>query len=172
MCPLRLLQCGMPKSVYKGDLMRLMGLDVGDKTIGVALTDPLGMMTYGLETIRRSTLEKDMARIVQLVLEYGVTEVVVGLPLNMNDTVGPRAEKSISFSKQLTKRLKYSQSLKGAEIPVVLWDERLSTVQAEQLLLEADMSRKKRKTVIDKMAAAAFLQAYLEHSKNGGSHGQ
>ncbi len=151
--------------------MRLMGLDVGDKTIGVALSDPLGMMTYGLETIRRTTLERDMARIVQLVLEHGVTEVVVGLPLNMDDSVGPRAQKSISFSKQLTKRLKYSQSLQGREIAVVLWDERLSTVHAEQLLLEADMSRKKRKTVIDKMAAASFLQTYLEQSKQGGHHG-
>lgn len=152
--------------------MRLMGLDVGDKTIGVAFTDPLGMMTYGLETIMRTTLDRDMGRIVQLILEYEVTEVVVGLPLNMNDSVGPRAEKSISFSKQLTKRIKYSQSLQGKEIPVVLWDERLSTVQAEQLLLEADMSRKKRKTVIDKMAAATFLQSYLEHLKYGGQHGQ
>jgi len=171
MCALRLLQCGLSKSVYKGDLMRLMGLDVGDKTIGVALSDPLGMMTYGLETIRRTTLERDMARIVQLVLEHGVTEVVVGLPLNMDDSVGPRAQKSISFSKQLTKRLKYSQSLQGREIAVVLWDERLSTVHAEQLLLEADMSRKKRKTVIDKMAAASFLQTYLEQSQQGGHHG-
>lgn len=152
--------------------MRLMGLDVGDKTIGVALSDPLGMMTYGLETIQRTTLDRDMGRIVQLALEHGVTEVVVGLPLNMNDTVGPRAEKSIAFSKQLIKRLKYSKSLQGAVIPVVLWDERLSTVQAEQLLLEADMSRKKRKTIIDKMAAAAFLQAYLEHKKQGEPHGQ
>lgn len=169
---LRLLQRRLSEFMHKGDLMRLMGLDVGDKTIGVALSDPLGFMTYGLETILRTTLERDMGRIVQLVLEHGVTEVVVGLPLNMNDTIGPRAEKSISFSKQLTKRLKYSDSLKGRDIPVVLWDERLSTVQAEQLLLEADMSRKKRKTVIDKMAAAAFLQAYLEHIKNGGQHGQ
>lgn len=152
--------------------MRLMGLDVGDKTIGVALSDPLGMMTYGLETIRRTTLERDMGRIVQLVVEHGVTEVVVGLPLNMNDSVGPRAEKSISFSKQLIKRLKYSQSLKGKDIPVILWDERLSTVHAEQLLLEADMSRKKRKAVIDKMAAAEFLQTYLAHLNQGGHHGQ
>lgn len=151
--------------------MRLMGLDVGDKTIGVALSDPLGMMTYGLETIRRTTLERDMGRIVQLVLEHGVTEVVVGLPLNMDDSVGPRAEKSISFSKQLIKRLKYSNSLQGKEIPVILWDERLSTVHAEELLLEADMSRKKRKTVIDKMAAASFLQTYLEHITQGGHHG-
>ncbi len=152
-------------------MMRLMGLDVGDKTIGVALSDPLGMMTYGLETILRTTLERDMGRIVQLIMEHGVTEVVVGLPLNMNDTVGPRAEKSISFSKQLIKRIKYSKTLQGKDIPVVLWDERLSTVQAEQLLLEADMSRKKRKTIIDKMAAAAFLQSYLEHKINGGHHG-
>lgn len=169
---MRLLQRRMSKSMHKGDMMRLMGLDVGDKTIGVALTDPLGMMTYGLETIRRTTLDRDMGRVVQLVLEHGVTEVVVGLPLNMNDSVGPRAEKSITFAKQLTKRLKYSQSLQGKEIPVVLWDERLSTVQAEQLLLEADMSRKKRKTIIDKMAAATFLQSYLENSKSGGQHGQ
>jgi len=168
---LRLLQRGLSGSVHKGDLMRLMGLDVGDKTIGVALSDPLGMMTYGLETIRRTTLERDMTRIVQLVLEHGVTEVVVGLPLNMDDSVGPRAQKSISFSKQLIKRLKYSQSLQGKEVAVVLWDERLSTVHAELLLLEADMSRKKRKTVIDKMAAASFLQTYLEQSKQGGQHG-
>lgn len=148
-------------------MMRLMGLDVGDKTIGVALTDPLCIMTYGLETIMRTNMERDLGRIVQLISEYSVTTVVVGLPLNMNDTMGPRAEKSVSFAKQLRKRIKYSNTLAGTEVPVVLWDERLSTAQAEELLLEADMSRKKRKRVIDRMAAASFLQAYMEVHRGG-----
>lgn len=170
MCIMRLLQCGVSRLVYKGDLMRLMGLDYGDKTIGVALSDPMGIMTYGLETIMRTNMEQDLGRIVQLILEHGVTEVVVGLPLNMDDTVGPRAEKSISFSKRLQKRIQYSKSLQGKTIRVVLWDERLSTVEAERLLLEADLSRKKRKKVIDKMAAAAFLRSYMESLTDGGEY--
>lgn len=151
--------------------MRIMGLDVGDKTIGVALNDPLGIMTYGLETILRVNMQQDLGRVVQLTAEYGVETIVIGLPLNMNGTEGPRAEKSRAFAKQLEKRIRYSETLKGKDVKLVLWDERLSTMQAERVLLEADMSRKKRKDVIDKMAAAAFLRAYMESTQKEASHG-
>jgi len=134
-------------------MSRVMGLDYGDKTIGVAISDELGWTGQGVETIRRGKPEQDMERLRQLVQQYGVTEIVVGLPKNMNNTIGPRGEICIAFSQTLQETLK---------LPVKLWDERLSTVSAQRALLEADVGRKKRKQVIDKMAAAIILQNYLD----------
>jgi putative Holliday junction resolvase len=136
--------------------MRWMGLDYGDKTIGVALSDELGWTAQGLETIQRRKLEKDYARLEEIVKAYDVTEIVVGLPKNMNNTIGPRGEICIAFSQDLQQRL---------DLPVHLWDERLTTVSATRMLLEADVSRKKRKAVIDKMAAALILQGYMDSKK-------
>jgi putative Holliday junction resolvase len=130
-----------------------MGLDYGDKTIGVALSDELGWTAQGLEVIHRAKPGADVERLVTLVQTYGVTEIVVGLPKNMNNTIGPRGELAIAFSKELEER---------AGIPVRLWDERLTTVAATRTLLEADVSRKKRKQVIDKMAAQLILQGYMD----------
>ncbi|MDO3679285.1 Holliday junction resolvase RuvX [Paenibacillus ehimensis] len=137
--------------------MRLMGLDYGDKTIGVAVSDELGWTAQGLEVIRRTTEERDMARLRELIGQYGVTEIVVGLPKNMNNTIGPRGEICIAFSEQLHETL---------QLPVHLWDERLTTASAQRTLLEADVSRKKRKQVIDKMAAALILQGYMDAQSN------
>ncbi|MFB0844379.1 Holliday junction resolvase RuvX [Paenibacillus oleatilyticus] len=137
--------------------MRLMGLDYGDKTIGVAVSDELGWTAQGLEVIRRTTEERDIARLREIIAQYGVTEIVVGLPKNMNNTIGPRGEICIAFSEQLHETL---------QLPVHLWDERLTTASAQRTLLEADVSRKKRKLVIDKMAAALILQGYMDAQSN------
>lgn len=128
-------------------------MDYGDKTIGVAVSDELGWTAQGLETIRRKSPEQDFERLKEIVAEYRVTEVVVGLPKNMNNTIGPRGEICIEFANQLKEIL---------EMPVHLRDERLTTVSATRTLLEADVSRKKRKQVIDKMAAAIILQGFLD----------
>ncbi|UUZ89389.1 Holliday junction resolvase RuvX [Paenibacillus sp. P25] len=133
--------------------MRLMGLDYGDKTIGVAVSDELGWTAQGLEVIRRTTEERDVSRLRELAEQYGVTEIVVGLPKNMNNTIGPRGEICMAFAQSLQEIL---------QMPVHLWDERLTTVSAQRTLLEADVSRKKRKQVIDKMAAALILQNYMD----------
>jgi len=130
-----------------------MGLDYGDKTIGVAVSDELGWTAQGIETIRRGKPDADLDRLRRLVAEYGVGEIVVGLPKNMNNSIGPRGEMCIAFSEYLKEKL---------SLPVHLWDERLTTVSAERTLLEADISRKKRKAVIDKMAAALILQGFLD----------
>ncbi|MBM7855026.1 putative Holliday junction resolvase [Desulfohalotomaculum tongense] len=133
--------------------MRVMGLDVGDKTIGVAVSDLMGWTAQGLEVIRRSNEEKDINRLAQIVEQYQVEKIVVGLPKNMNGTIGPQGEKVQRFSEKIKNVLK---------LPVEFWDERLTTVAAERMLIEADVSRSKRKKVIDKMAAVLILQGYLD----------
>ncbi|MBQ1273767.1 MAG: Holliday junction resolvase RuvX [Cellulosilyticum sp.] len=136
--------------------MRILGLDFGTKTTGVAVSDPMGWTAQGLEIIRRQEdehLKATLNRIAQLCEEYKVEKIVLGLPKNMNNTLGERGEKTLLFKEKLENRLR---------IPVETWDERLSTVAAENVLLEADMSRKKRKNVIDKLAATIILQNYLD----------
>ena len=133
---------------------RIMGLDVGDKTIGVALSDLLGWTAQGLETIRRIGIKKDLQRLEEIIKEYEVNKIVVGLPKNMNGTIGPQGEKVLEFNERLEKRFN--------NIEIVPWDERLTTVAAERSLIEADVSRKKRKEVIDKIAAVYILQGYLD----------
>ena len=138
--------------------MRVLGLDVGSKTIGVAISDEMGWTAQGLETIKINEERKDFGvkRLRELINQYEVTSVVVGFPKNMNGTIGPRGEASQTFAKMLEEEFNVS---------TVLWDERLTTMAAERVLLEADVSRKKRKKVIDKMAAMMILQGYLD-SKN------
>ncbi|EAE0202868.1 Holliday junction resolvase RuvX [Listeria monocytogenes] len=135
--------------------MRIMGLDVGSKTVGVAISDPLGWTAQGVETIQIDENRKQFGydRVKELVLEYEVEKVVVGLPKNMNNTIGPRAESSKIYAEVLESRI---------GLPVVLWDERLTTSAAERTLIEADVSRKKRKEVIDKLAAVMILQSFLD----------
>ena len=134
--------------------MRSMSLDLGTRTIGVATSDLTGLIATGLETIRRSKPEKDLQRLDEIITEYEVSTIVIGFPKNMNGTVGERAESCIQFSE-----------LMKAQYPdkkIVLWDERLSTVAAEKVLISADMRREKRKKVIDMMAAVVILQNYLD----------
>ena len=133
--------------------MRIMSLDVGSRTIGIACSDALLMTAQGIETIRRTSLEKDFNRLQELITEYEVHELVVGMPKNMNGTNGERAEKTEEFVEKMKEVI---------DLPVTYWDERLSTVMAERQLIAADVSRKKRKSVIDKMAAVVILQGYLD----------
>ena len=133
--------------------MRIMALDVGSRTIGIACSDALLMTAQGIETIRRTSLENDFNRLRELISEYEVHELVVGMPKNMNGTKGERAEKTEEFVEKMKAVI---------DLPVTFWDERLSTVMAERQLIAADVSRKKRKGVIDKMAAVVILQGYLD----------
>lgn len=137
--------------------MRIMALDVGSRTIGVACSDALYMTAQGVETIRRTSWAKDFERLSQLINDYEVEEIVVGMPRNMNGTKGERAEKTEEF----VERLKEVTTL-----PITYWDERLSTVMAERSLIAADVSRRKRKAVIDKMAAVVILQGYLDRRQH------
>lgn len=132
--------------------MRIMGLDFGERTIGVAVSDALLLTAQGIKTIRRSKVELEELK--QIIQEYEVDEIVLGYPKNMNGTLGPRAQMTEEFSEILKAEF---------GLPIVFWDERLSTVGAQRSLLQADVSRAKRKKVIDKMAAVFILQGYLDH---------
>lgn len=132
--------------------MRIMSLDFGERTIGVAVSDALQITAQGIKTIRRS--KEELLELKQIIQEYEVDQIVLGYPKNMNGTLGPRAQMTEEFS----------EILKGEfQLPVILWDERLSTVGAQRSLIQADVSREKRKKVIDKMAAVFILQGYLDH---------
>lgn len=136
--------------------MRVLGLDFGERTIGVAVSDPLGITAQGVEVIRRRGLERDLARLGEIAGEFGAGRVVVGLPRNMDGTLGPRARKSLEFAAAIREVLR---------LDVDTWDERLSTVAAERALLEADLSRGKRRRVIDLTAAVLILQSYLDSGR-------
>lgn len=135
--------------------MRIMGLDLGTKTIGVAVSDPLGWTAQGVKTIQRVGLKKDIEEIKLLINEYNVEKIVLGMPKNMNGTIGEAGERSLEFSKHIKNK---------TGIEVVLEDERLTTVAAQRTLIEADMSRKKRKKVVDTVAATYILQTYLDRN--------
>lgn len=133
--------------------MRIMGLDVGDKRIGVAVSDQMAMTSQGIQTILRTEKKDEFAKIIQLIKDWEIEKIVVGLPRNMNGTYGPQAQKVKDFITELTDQ--YS-------LDVVYWDERLTTVAAQKTLLEGNVSRKKRKQVVDKLAAVMILQGFLD----------
>lgn len=133
--------------------MRFMGLDVGDKRIGVALSDEGGVIASPRETLERRGNRKDIAHLLELAKREAVVTILVGMPLSLDGSVGPQAEKVERFVAALRE---------GTEIPVVLWDERLTTVSAERALLEGDVSRAKRRQRIDRVAASLILQSYLD----------
>ena len=136
--------------------MRLMGLDYGSKTVGVAVSDPLGLTAQGVETVWRkqeNKLRQTMARIEELISEYQVERIVLGYPKNLNYTVGERAVNSLEFKEKLEKR---------TGLPVVMWDERLTTAEAERTLMETGVRRENRKQFLDQMAAVLILQGYLD----------
>lgn len=140
--------------------MRIMGLDFGSKTVGVAISDELLLTAQGLEIIRRKEENKQrqtLARIEELIVEYGVTEIVLGYPKNMNDTLGDRVQKTEEFKEKLERR---------TGLPVVLWDERLTTVAADKLMMEAGIRRENRKDYVDQIAASFILQGYLDYKGN------
>jgi putative Holliday junction resolvase len=137
-----------------------MGLDFGSKTVGVAVSDELLLTAQGLEIIRRKEENKQrqtLARIEELIVEYGVTEIVLGYPKNMNDTLGDRVQKTEEFKEKLERR---------TGLPVVLWDERLTTVAADKLMMEAGIRRENRKDYVDQIAASFILQGYLDYIGN------
>lgn len=140
--------------------MRIMGLDFGSKTVGVAISDELLLTAQGIEIIERkeeNKLRRTLARIETLILEYGVEEIVLGLPKNMNNSLGERAELSMAFKDRLERR---------TNVPVVMWDERLTTVAADKAMIEAGIRREHRKEHVDKIAACFILQGYLDYRKN------
>ncbi len=141
--------------------MRIMGLDFGSKTVGVAISDPLLITAQGIEIIRRkeeNKLRQTLARIEELILEYEVTEIVLGLPKNMNNTEGDRAKLSLEFKDKLERR---------TGLPVHMWDERLTTVEADSIMMEAGIRRENRKEYVDMIAAQLILEGYLEYGRNG-----
>lgn len=141
--------------------MRIMGLDYGSKTVGVAVSDALLLTAQGVETIFRkeeNKLRKTLARIKELCDEYEVEEVVIGLPKNMNNTMGDRAELSLEFAELVKKR---------TGLPVFMWDERLTTIAAERTLMESGVRRENRKDYVDKIAAVLILQGYLDMKHHG-----
>ena len=140
--------------------MRIMGLDFGPETVGVAISDELLITAQGIEIIRRkeeNKLRQTLARIEELITQYGVTEIVLGYPKNMNDTLGERVEKTDEFKEKLERRTGLSVSL---------WDERLTTVAADRAMMEAGIRRENRKDYVDQIAASFILQGYLDLRKN------
>ena len=143
--------------------MRIIGLDYGTKTVGVAVSDSLGITAQAVETITRkeeNKLRQTLARIEELIDEYNVEEIVVGLPKNMNNTIGERAEACRDFADKLERR---------TGLPVIMWDERLTTVSADNVLKECGVRRENRKAVVDKIAAVFILQGYLDYKSNSGN---
>ena len=143
--------------------MRVMGLDYGSKTIGVAISDPLGLTAQGIEIIRReeeNKLRKSLRRIEELIKEYQVEEIVLGFPKNMNNTIGERAEKSLQLKETLERRCK---------LPVIMWDERLTTVEANRTLMESKVRRENRSKYVDMIAAVFILQGYLDSNATPGT---
>lgn len=138
---------------------RVLGLDVGSKTIGVAVSDPLGITAQGLETIRRQNKRADFAQLEALIRSHEVAEVVIGYPLRMSGSEGIQAEKMQRFAEELRHRI---------QLPVHLWDERLTSAQANRLLRETDMSISRRRQVVDRMAAVLILQSWMDSKANQG----
>jgi putative Holliday junction resolvase len=133
---------------------RVLGLDVGSKRIGIAISDPLGITAQGLETLQRQNKRLDFEKLAKLAHDLEVTEIVVGFPLRMSGAEGIQAEKMQAFAEELRKRLK---------VPVHLWDERLTSAEANRLLRETEMSIKRRAQVVDQMAAVLILQSWMEY---------
>ena len=139
--------------------MRVLCLDVGERRIGVAVTDALDLTAQGVETIWRkqeNKLRQTLARIEELISEYQVERIVLGYPKNMNNTIGERAEKSLEFQQMLERR---------TGLPVIMWDERLTTVEANRTLMEASVRRENRKQYLDQIAASVILQEYMENHR-------
>ena len=140
--------------------MRIMGLDFGSKTVGVAISDPLLLTAQGIEIIRRkeeNKLRQTLARIEELIVEYEVEEIVLGMPKHMNNTEGVRVELTREFQEKLERR---------TGLPVTLWDERLTTVAADKAMMKAGIRREERKEHVDRIAACFILQGYLDYRKN------
>lgn len=140
--------------------MRIMGIDYGEKRFGIALSDPLGITAQGLPTIERTSIQEDIKKIINIIQEKEVQEIVVGLPKHLNNTLGDKAKEVLNFIDTLKKHI---------NIPIKTFDERFSTVRANRAMLEGDLSRKKRKERVDMIAAQLILQGYLDMIKTNTS---
>ena len=136
--------------------VRILALDVGRKRIGLAVSDPLGLTAQGLKVLDRQNWDRDLAQLLKIARPYRVQEVLVGLPRHMNGRLGEQAEEILALARALAEAL---------QAKVATWDERLSTAEAERLLIQADMSRRRRRRVVDQVAATLILQAYLDHRR-------
>ena len=149
----------MEVSVFKGLLPhsgRVLGLDVGETTIGLALSDTARMIATPMETIERSKFSKDVEKLKDILSAQKVAGLVIGYPVNMDGSLGPRTQSTRTFVSNLEKHIK---------LPILLWDERLSTMAVERVMLEADLSRQRRAQLVDKLAASYMLQGFLDHMK-------
>lgn len=136
--------------------MRILGLDVGDRRIGVAVSDELALFAQGLFVLERRSLAADVAALQEVMSDYDVSRIVVGMPRNMNGSYGPQTDKTAAFMDRLER---------SCSLPCIAWDERLTTQQAERVLIAANQRRRRRKTVRDKLAAQLILQSYLDHQR-------
>ncbi len=139
-----------------GEVLRVIGLDLGEKTIGVAVSDGLGITAQGVCVIRRQSKEKDFAALAKIIAEYDINSIIIGLPMNMNGSLGPQAEKALAFAGAARQRF---------GLPVETTDERLTTALVQKALIEGGASRAKRKTVIDMLAAQVILQGWLDRKR-------
>jgi putative holliday junction resolvase len=140
-------------------IMKVLGLDIGEKRIGIAISDELGYTAQGIKVLTRSGLDDDLEVIKKLMVAERASAIVVGLPKNMDGSLGEAAQKVLSFAKKMEESL---------SVPVILWDERWTTAEATRLLLDADLSRNKRRKVVDKLAAVLILQGYLDSLEHSG----
>lgn len=138
--------------------MRILAMDVGDRRVGMAISDPMGWTAQGIETLERKNNKQDMEQIAKLIKRYNPEKIVIGLPKNMNGSIGPQGQKVKEFAELLK-----SEVYKGE---IIFWDERLTSVMANRLMIDADASRAKRKKKVDKMAAVFILQSYLDFINN------
>ncbi len=143
-----------------------LGLDVGDKHIGVAKSDMLGMIASPVKTIERESNKQAISDIVDIIIDVNAKEIIVGLPKNMNGEIGEQAQSVLTFANQLKKKLAYSERLTHLKPQMIFWDERLTTVAAHKTLIESGMRRQKRKEVVDQLAAMYILQGYLDGVRN------
>jgi len=137
--------------------MRIMGLDIGSRKIGVAISDELGVTAQGLKSIEIKSIDNAFGELVDIIKNFKIDKIVIGLPKNMDGSIGRQAEKVLKWIEEFKSKI---------NLPIETWDERLSTVEASKLLIKADLSRKKRKHVIDKLAAVLILQGYIDQIRN------
>lgn len=148
--------------------MKRLGLDVGEKTIGVSTSDMTGLIASPVKTIKRTGNKQAIGEILDCILSEQAEEVIVGLPKNMKGDLGPQAEKTLQFVKQLEKKITYSTRLEKNHVKVIMWDERLTTKAAHRTLIDSGLNREKRKKVVDQLAAVYILQGYLDHVREEG----
>ncbi len=147
-------------------MSKFMGLDIGDATIGIALSDENKIIALPYENYFRKSSKKDIDHLIDLCLEYNVEKIISGMPYNMNGTLGPQGEKTRKFIHLLEKKIRYSDRI-SIDIELLEWDERLTSIAAEKAMLQADLSREKRKKNIDKIASTFILQGYLDYYNGG-----